>query len=251
MAIVPVLAVILNTVPCISAFEMVGRTLKMNRIIALTLAASVTIAPRADAFHAPSGWTRSSTALFAKASKKKKKKAPSTASSGGFGKTATVTTTTKEGDDYEAFPALDSQVQETIVQFDGVPKEQGEELPDEMYQRLDQIYGFHNFNYLEEEEQDSASLGDLLSSSPSGEPEPINAMSDLLKPSSVAADFTDLLGTKSAGGVSSESSSAELPCLSSLPPFTDFNVLHVDPLVISIDNFFTGTVFHREDRFIP
>ena len=172
--------------------------------------------------------------------RKRKKKSTSggAVSSGGFGTTTEVSKT--PDDDYAAFPALEPQVQETLVQSSGEIKEQGEELPDEVYERLDQIYGFQNFNYLDVEEESASSLGDLLSASSNQKQKPIQEMSDLLKPSS-SADFTDLLGTKSTERIPRRiRSSSDLPCLSLLPAFTDFHVLHVDPLVISIDDFFTN-----------
>jgi hypothetical protein len=218
-----------------AAVAFIGSTTIYSNPIAL----SVLALPYSCAFHLTPGWNLSSrpptTTLHAKAAKKKKKKrAAPASSSGGFGK-ASPAVAKKEDDDYAAFPALEANVQETILPFEGAAKEQGEELPNEIYQRLDQIYGFHNFNYLGEEEE-TASLGDLLAAP--GKVEPISEMSDLLKPTSAPTDFSDLLGTSSVDS-SSTVSDNELPCLSSLPPFTDFHVLHVDPLVISVDNFFT------------
>lgn len=196
-------------------------------------------------FHPASRWNlpRSTTALYAKATKKKNKKkkaSPSVSSSGGFGKSVPAVQT-KQDDDYAAFPALEPQVQETIVAYQGDVTEQGQELPNEMYERLDQIYGFHNFNYLTEETE-ATSLGDLLAAP--GAEEPISEMSDLLKPSA-PTDLSGLFGTPS--NTDSPATSTDLPCLSSLPPFSEFHVLHADPLVISIDNFFTD---EECDRYV-
>ena len=205
------------------------------RIFALLLAAAVSLSfPYTRAFYLQvPGWSlaRSSSSLCAKATKKNKKNKtrPSAASpSGGFGR-ASAGIAKKEDDDYAAFPALEPKVQKTILAYEGETKEKGEELPNEIYDRLDQIYGFHNFNYEEEEDDsESTSLGDLLAS-PEKE-ESISDVSDLLRPTVP----TSLFG--STNGESTDE--ADLP-LSSLPPFTDFHVLHVDPLVISIDKFFT------------
>lgn len=218
-----------------TAVTLIGSTTIYSNPIAL--AVTLWALPYSCAFLTP-GWNLSrptTTALGAKAAKKKKKKkAAPASSSGGFGK-ASPEVAKKEDDDYAAFPALEANVQETILAFEGAAKEQGEELPNEIYQRLDQIYGFHNFNYLEEEEE-TASLGDLLAAP--GKDKSISEMSDLLKPTA-PADFSDLLETTSGVDSSNVVPDNDLPCLSSLPPFTDFHVLHVDPLVISVDNFFT------------
>ncbi len=217
----------------------------MMRLFAPLLVASVAM-PCSVAFQTHVWTVSKSTSLDAKAMKKKKKKTSgAAASTGGFGTTTNVSK--KPNDDYASFPALEPQVQETLVQSSGEIKEQGEELPNEMYERLDQIYGFQNFNYLDVEEESASSLGDLLSASNNQKQKPIQEMRDLLKPSS-PADFTDLLGTKSTeSDTSKKPSSSDLPCLTLLPAFTDFHVLHVDPLVISIDDFFT----HDEcDRYI-
>lgn len=243
----------------IKAVTMVGFTAAFTAAIVIlsgsssVYAFSTTFGKSLGSFHSTflPTFCRTLPALDAKAAKRKQKKKKATApvsSSGGFGKTSEVTVAKKENDDFAAFPALEPSVQETILAYDGDVTEQGEELPNEAYQRLDQIYGFHNFNYLEEEEeepQEATSFGDLLSASPAASDKPITEMSDLLKPTA-SNDLSDLFGGTTEPTESTKET-MYLSCLSSLPPFTEFHVLHMDPLVIGIDNFFTD---EECDRYV-
>jgi hypothetical protein len=74
--------------------------------------------------------------------------------------------------------------------------------------------------------------------------------SNLFQKSSEAVDFADLIASATGGEVSTKSTarnraqSADLP-LSSLAPFSELRVLHVDPLVIAIDDFFTNAECDR------
>ena len=177
-----------------------------------------------------------STQLWAKkAGKSAKRKA--SVSAGGFGKT----TKSKPDvvDDYAIFPALEPQVLDTILPSPGDLDVTPGELPDEIYHRLDQIYGFPRFNYANDEEI-SMSLNEMISSEAS---KPSSALDDLLKPSSTSSGSSDLdsLLASATGGTASTTTSPSAPHLplTSLPPFSKFRVLHVDPLVLAIEEFFT------------
>ena len=159
------------------------------------------------------GYKHASNTLHA--TKKKKSK-----SGGGFGKTK------KEIDHYAIFPALDEQVKSTLIHMDDafhlVPqgdKATDEDLTNEIYDRLEQIYGFPNFNCVDqnEEVEEEGSIGDLLST-----PSPSLMNSLLLQ------DEDD-----------EEEEPTKIP-YNKLPPFQNVNVIHFDPLVLTIDNFFSS-----------
>mmetsp|Transcript_22407 Transcript_22407/g.52884 ORF Transcript_22407/g.52884 Transcript_22407/m.52884 type:complete len:483 (+) Transcript_22407:144-1592(+) len=217
----------------------------------------------------------SSTAIFlAKKQQNKKKKVPSGASSGGgFGKGMAKTATSeakKVDDDYAMFPALEPRVTETIVP---TPQSMVEEiestgaLPIEIYDRLDQIYGFPDFNYekasVEEESEttdddgETFSLEDLLAAPTS--PSVSETIGKTTKSSGDTLDLNELLAAATGGPAESLSNKGSTPivtddaddsekaanaiemknAISSLPPFEKINVLHLDPLVLTIDDFFT------------
>ena len=178
--------------------------------------------------------------LFAKKATAKKRKKTSgnnnnNASGGGFGAGAVSTSASSKksentAEDYAVFPALEPSVKETLVRAEGamdmiLTDDNNEatsgELRNEIYQRLDQIYGFEHFNYEEhpdqrnqEAEAEPMSLQDLMSGSAS-----------LLEKDDDDSDN------------SSSSEATSLP-ISKLPPFEKIQVLHVDPLVLQIDDFF-------------
>mmetsp|Transcript_23942 Transcript_23942/g.33606 ORF Transcript_23942/g.33606 Transcript_23942/m.33606 type:complete len:447 (-) Transcript_23942:2685-4025(-) len=196
------------------------------------------------------GWTgRNRMILHAKATKKKKsKKGPSSSTAGGFGRKEEPKVA-KEEDDYAAFPALEPQVSQTLIPNDEAEESEAGELSPEMYDRIAQIYGFRDFNYDSkpsgDDEGESMSFEDLLSASSTEDEKksPSSEFSDLLKPSGGSGDFADLLAGATGESVSEVVSdvkvaSPELP-LSNLPPFSKFRVLHVDPMILAIDDFFT------------
>lgn len=196
---------------------------------------------------------------------KRKKKAPM-AAGGGFGKTAVKKQPAKVDDDYAAFPALEPSVRDSLVSFegdDGPP----DELPMEMYERLAHIYGFKEFNYLkveddqqEEESSESEasssspmSFEDLLSSS-AGSSSSTSDMGSLLspKPTTGGNDFADLLNAATGAPPEKEDPTPTAPRATDLPidilpPFAKFRVLHVDPMVIVVEDFFTD---EECDRYI-
>lgn len=245
-----------------------------------------------EAFHSSNAATstnnkvlrpRVDTVLLAKTKKNNKKakknSSTSTTASGGFGKipvAATVSATKpndeKEDQDYAVFPALDPQVADTLVTAPASLQQDAGFLPAEIYDRLDQIYGFPNFNYetkvpssaTVENDKEELSFGDLLSTSttttatPTTTDQAASSMSDL--------DFADLISTATGGTVntpeasstSSSSTSIDNPNdhdnnknakvdLFQLPPFEKLRVLHVDPLVLAVDDFFTD---EECDRYV-
>jgi hypothetical protein len=189
------------------------------------------------------------TALDAKT--KKKKKATTTRTSG-FGTVVEKKGPKKknENDDYAAFPALQDTVKNTLIPSTAEDQENARDLPNQLYDRLGQIYGYTNFNFPsgwfddeqdEIEKEESTSFNDLLTSGNSNSnPSSVGSdFGDLLKPKN---DFSDLIASASGGtiegGDASKTLSKQLP-IEKLPPFSKFRVLHVDPMVLAIDDFFT------------
>lgn len=150
-----------------------------------------------------------------------RRKASQGVGGGGFG----VTTASRKGNkskkkrkardetavnsDYAVFPPLDENVVATLVPA----RDTNHTVDAEIYQRLEQIYGFPLFNY----------------DTPSLSPQTVGPAS---------TDLGSLLSTHD------EDESQDIPVSSSLdhlPPFDDNNihVLHVDPLILTVDQFFT------------
>lgn len=191
---------------------------------------------------------RPQSALNAK--KKAKGKSGSAKVSQGFG--AATTTTTKKDDDFKNFPRLDPEVMQTIIPSTPVLFHEAGGLPDQVYDHLSQVYGFDNFNHRKNEQLDEGkstesnptlSLEDLLVSPKPDLSSPLGSES-----SSQNSDLKDLISLATGGDSNAINSSANDPpvspqnlqtVLSGLPPFTKFRVLHFDPLVLSIDDFFT------------
>lgn len=142
----------------------------------------------------------------------KKRRAEASSSGGGFGG-GTANKKHSVGD-YDIFPALEPRVRETFVPV----KDDAVGLSPEIYQRLDQIYGFPSFNYAGEEISSSVST-----SSP---------LDYLLDPTNGASNEKDKVEEDSLMDLSSD--------LQLLPAFGSIRVLHVDPMVIAIDDFFTS-----------
>jgi len=168
---------------------------------------------------------------------------------------------------YAVFPALEPHVRETLVPTSAAMLEELESkgsLPLEIYHRLDQIYGFPEFNYetrsVEEDSSDTDggvddcfSFEDLLAA-----PKSTPASSTVGKSTTSSNDSLDLnellaaatggpvdtLPTNDASSDGVDENAAAIAsemkaAISSLPSFEKFRVLHVDPLVLSIDDFFT------------
>ena len=182
--------------------------------------------------------------LGAKKARNKKPKKPSAvaSSSGGFG-IAAATSSSKSSntkDDYAVFPALEPEVKKTLVTASSsssslVGREEetsGTELSNEIYQRLDQIYGFSNFNY-EIVETTTSSSDDDDSSASGG----MISMEDL-----ISGNFSEEEDDNDDDNDTTTASDDSCFQISQLPPFDDqkIHVLHVDPLVLSVDDFFTS-----------
>eukprot|EP00980_Cylindrotheca_fusiformis_P014782 scaffold4026_cov117-Cylindrotheca_fusiformis.AAC.17 len=177
--------------------------------------------------------------LEAKAARKKKKK-KTHASNGGFGRVAVKEE--NETHDYSVFPALEQSVSETLIPSPKELQTAAGELPDEIYDRLDQIYGFPVFNYEVSEADDSmhptkTSFEDLISSAGPSENSPRTAGTKMTD-----SGLRDLLATATGKDVASTIPRPEdstIDAIFNLPPFKEMRVLHVDPLVIAVDDFFT------------
>lgn len=180
-----------------------------------------------------------------KAGKSSRRKAVSAGGGGGFGSATRSTVKEAPIDDYAILPALEPNVLDTLVPMPEMG--QAGELPSEIYQRLDQIYGFPRFNYDENEDEKKPTvsfLDDMLSTSSSSDS---SGLDDLLKPkpsSTGNIDLDDFSASATGAGGSVSGGAAEAPSkpdlsLESLPPFSKFRVLHLDPLVLAIDDFFT------------
>lgn len=193
-------------------------------------------------------------ALYAKTAKKGKKKGSASKSSGGgFGAPAPKKASSPKSekqDDFAAFPPLEPNVKETLVPSTEALATEAGELPDDIYDRLAQVYGFPNFNYLdveegqeEEDTNENISFDDLIKSSSTSSS---STSSSLLGTSSKTSDFDDLIAAATGGSTSSKPTPSEeakvkskpLP-ISKLPAFEKFRVLHVDPMVLCIDDFLT------------
>lgn len=209
----------------------------------------------------------SHSSIFAKkvANKAKNKKKAVNSASGGFGKHASESTkVSKLSDDYSIFPALEPTVSQTLLRAPSALLEPGV-LSLEVYDRLEQIYGFPNFNY-----DGSGPSSDSSSTSAGEEVSFMDMISVNDEPSKTLpsrmfdTDFSDLLTSATGAETSSLSFDSmdvqgsqhesfatgvapTIAELSNLPQFTEFRVLHMDPLILAIDDFFTD---EECDRYI-
>jgi hypothetical protein len=173
--------------------------------------------------------------LWAQKPGKSTKRHPAAVGGGGFGGASRTHMPPSPTNDYAVFPRLEPPVADTLV---AAPEdwEQPGPLPNEIYQRLDQIYGLPRFNY---ETSEPVSL-DKLMVAPKDPPSiSRNEFDDLL-----SAATGRPVSTPPASTFASTPSSADLP-LDALPPFEKFRILHVDPLVLGIDDFFTAAECDR------
>lgn len=192
---------------------------------------------------------RGTSCLFvAKKQPKKSRSAASSGSGGGFGKAATGSVAVVPVDDYAVFPALDQQVQDSLIPSP-LELQQVGALPMEVYDRLDKIYGFPNFNYPSSiPNEDKFSLNDLIMSPPT---DPAALLSSSSTSTTSKLDMGNLLASPSLQDGSGRETTASLSsknkmeAIANLPQFDKFRVLHVDPLVLAIDDFFTNDVCDR------
>lgn len=167
----------------------------------------------------PTWRTCLATSVLAATKKKKPKKNAPARSSAGFGKASTPAKSEKD-QDYAVFPALEAQVAATLVP--SVDDNATANLPGEIYGRLDQIYGFPHFN---------------LPSDAVDKAEEATFLADILR-TTQDYEYSDV--------ESNQKTSADLS-VKSLPPFQQLRVLHVDPLVLVVDDFFTAD---EADRYV-
>lgn len=198
---------------------------------------------------------------------KSKSSAGSSPSGGGFAKKVEATKSTGPDDDYVMFPKLEPNVCETILQTPPSVMEEIERsgsVPLEVYDRLEQIYGFPNFNHevssvekiIEEEqnndeEDGSFSFEDLLAA-----PSP-SVPNTNTKDTATTSDFSDLIAAATGGGQvetqkqdssndnkenNAVAKSEMRNAISSLPQFEKVQVLHLDPLILQVDDFLSEEV---------
>lgn len=135
---------------------------------------------------------------------------------GGFGASKSMKNTVMEND-FRIFPALESRVQDTLVPA----RDNSNGMAPEIFQRLDQIYGFPAFNYVM---KNGESATPIATSSPI----------DFLMDPSTDDDRKD------PSSWSNDLSLMDLSLdLQKLPPVDGIRVLHVDPMVLAMDDFFT------------
>jgi hypothetical protein len=177
-------------------------------------------------------------------------KARQTPSRGGFGLSSNgQTTVTKADDAYSVFPALEPNIRQTLIPTTN-PETVGE-LTNDIYGRLKHIYGFPSFNYQTEEkarDEPISAVGDLLSiETKSSVPESLSSVNDAAANPS-AIDFLSVDSKASFVPRSAAQPTIDLSAfIDQLPAFQRLSVLHVDPLVLSISDFFT----HEEcDQYV-
>lgn len=222
-------------------------------------------------FHHGNNVIRSKTCLDAKP--KKKKKAGS-AGAGGFGKVQAVSTKPKSKvvDDYASFPRLEPGVIETLVP--STPElMDGSDITMEIYDRLDQIYDFPYFNVDNEPDvyavkddtnnndesttSSPMSMNDLLSVDDGDDNSSSSGFGDLLG-APATGDFDDLIAAAASGKsttttvkttkeVTDKKVASKKLNLYNLNPFSKVKVLHIDPLVITVEDFFTD---EECDRYV-
>ena len=198
------------------------------------------------------------------AKNKKKNKSSNKQTGGGFGAAPTSSRKGSKKDTIK-YPELEDKVLQTLV-----PSSSSvcSTLSEEMYDRLEEIYGLAKFNFGGEnaiyksigtvdsstssssdrdiiaESSEGSLFDDILSSGGSSSSQSSNALDDLLSPSTLstpAISLDDLLPGDNAQEKSStqESQSSNSFDLNNIPPFEKFRVLHTDPMVLAIDDFFS------------
>jgi hypothetical protein len=141
---------------------------------------------------------------------------------GGFGGTRELPIS----NDYAIFPALEKHILDTLIP---VAPDGSTTITNEIYQRLDQIYGFPQFNFEYNENQEDESQSGFMS------------LEEMISLSADSDDDADESATSPRQNSVQESDSLlDLSMhLSKLPAFPRLRVLHIDPLVLAVDEFFT------------
>jgi hypothetical protein len=197
---------------------------------------------------------------------KSKSSVGSSPSGGGFAKKDESTKSSGPDDDYVMFPKLEPNVCETILQTPSSMMEEIERtgsVPLEVYDRLEQIYGFPNFNHEissvekiieeeqnnDEEEDGSFSFEDLLAA-----PSP-SVSNTNTKDTTTTSYFSDLIAAATGGDQvekkqdssndkenNTVAKSEMRNAISSLTQFEKVQVLHLDPLILQVDDFLSEEV---------
>jgi len=202
------------------------------------------------------------------AAKNKKKNKSSKQKGGGFGAAPTSSRKGSKQDTIK-YPELEDKVLQTLVPSTQTNEGEGSVLSEEMYDRIEEIYGLEKFNFggenaiyksigtvdsspssandediVESSDSDGSLFDDILSGGSSQSSS--NALDGLLSPTTLstpAISLDDILPSDSTQEKSStqenQSSSSSTFDLNNIPPFEKFCVLHTDPMVLAIDDFFT------------
>jgi hypothetical protein len=183
----------------------------------------------------------------ASSSKKKKKLAVvgRRRSGEGFGSSSSTTTISRDDGDGDiiVYPELDPQVVKTLVPYNHEQGGRGSGggggiLPIEIYDRLDEIYGFDKFNFGGE----NAIYKSIRTTETTTAATTITTATTTDVNADAPSLFDDVL---SGGGHSTLASSDDDKShhvsfdLNAIPPFEHFRILHTDPMVLAIDDFFT------------
>ena len=156
------------------------------------------------------------------ASGRKKNHAPPN-KGGGFGyKSPSSDASKDDGDSDIVYPDLELNVIKTLVPATIEGTTVGGVLSEEMYDRLEDIYGFDTFNF--------GGVGAIYKSISSGGSS-TQGVGDILSPS--------LLPSIENDATSQNQSCSSRFDLNSMSPFEKFCVLHVDPLILTVEDFFT------------
>ena len=201
-----------------------------------------------------------------KAKGRAKRKPAGGGGGGGFGRAAAAppssfsSSSSSSDDAFSASPALDPEVRRTLVPALAGTSETSGPLDGEILDRLGQIYGFRAFNAPPAAEAPPApapspgpspGLGDLLATggAPAGDgggpllASPSSSSSPSSASSPEPLDLEALISSASGGTPPPPAPASSPPSppldLEGLPPFESFRVLHRDPLVLAVDDFFT------------
>lgn len=197
-------------------------------------------------------------ATSAKKGSKAKNNPNVAAAAGGFRRSKTLDKRPLiTNDDFAVFPELDDRVKQTIIAAPAASNDTAKSncllarglTPDndEVYQRLDQIYGFPFFNFDDSRITMNGSFSADGAKSDSS-PAVASSLLDMLSATTTSAFLEDdepRLATESKSTATNLDRSP-LPW-NLLPPFAKIRVLHMDPLVLAIDEFFTP---QECDRYI-
>jgi hypothetical protein len=159
----------------------------------------------------------------------------------GFGKSFASDSSATLDDDYAIFPALDARILDTLVAgtFDNDTESYGNvqrPISEEIYQRLDQIYGFPLFNF--NKTTGTTTTTSVPDKSRTKTISPADYLLNNDHSDNILYDESELKTTSTTP--STNDLNGFIVDLQRMPPFKNVNVLHVDPMVLSIDDFFTS-----------